>query len=301
MTKMPPETVFAAFEQTALRWPERDFLTVMPDTAEVYGIPAGTITYHTAYHESLSRAEAFDAAGYRRGMRVAVLLENRPDYFLIWLALNRLGVSVVPINPDLRQSEQTYLIGHSEPALVIAIPARQEELRKAATSAGLSVDVIGPGDSIPVPKGGGTVADILDGEAQEAALLYTSGTTGHPKGCVLPNTLPLGGGMVPQRWGSCRPERNGGTDDHSAPRLSHERDGLFLYGDGCGGRMPYCTGSFSSRDMVVRCQKLRRDLSPLSWGDAHHVDARAAIAQRPNPFRKVWLWCRDRSQIASGL
>ena len=191
MTKMPPETVFAAFEQTALRWLERDFLTVMPDTAEVYGIPAGTITYHTAYHESLSRAEAFDAAGYRRGMRVAVLLENRPDYFLIWLALNRLGVSVVPINPDLRQSEQTYLIGHSEPALVIAIPARQEELRKAATSAGLSVDVIGPGDSIPVPKGGGTVADILDGEAQEAALLYTSGTTGHPKGCVLPNTYFL--------------------------------------------------------------------------------------------------------------
>jgi acyl-CoA synthetase (AMP-forming)/AMP-acid ligase II len=107
MTKMPPETVFAAFEQTALRWPERDFLTVMPDTAEVYGIPAGTISYYTAYQESLSRAEAFDAAGYRRGMRVAVLLENRPDYFLIWLALNRLGVSVVPINPDLRQSEQT--------------------------------------------------------------------------------------------------------------------------------------------------------------------------------------------------
>ena len=61
-------------------------------------------------------------------MRVALLLENRPDYFLFWLALNRLRASVVPINPDLRASELEYLIGHAEPALIITIPGRIDAL-----------------------------------------------------------------------------------------------------------------------------------------------------------------------------
>ncbi len=191
MTEMRPETVFAAFEKTALRWPARDFLMVMPDTAKIYDIPSGSITYDVAYQDVLAHVNAYDQASYKRGMRVALLLENRPNYFLIWLALNQLGISVVPVNPDLKQSELTYLIGHSEPALIVSIPSRQDELRKAAHTAGLSISVIGPKDPIPAPSGGGIVADILQGEAQEAALLYTSGTTGNPKGCVLPNTYFL--------------------------------------------------------------------------------------------------------------
>ena len=191
MTETGPETVFAAFEKTALRWPERDFLMVMPNTAKIYDIPSGPITYEAARNDVLTRLDAYEQAGYKHGMRAALLLENRPDYFLIWLALNRLGVSVVPINPDLRQSELTYLIGHSEPALIVAIPSRKDELRTAAQTAGLSIPVVGPKDPIPAPAGGGIVADILRGEMQEAALLYTSGTTGNPKGCVVPNTYFL--------------------------------------------------------------------------------------------------------------
>ena len=63
------------------------------------------------------------------------LLENRPAFFLHWFALNALGVSVVPINPDLRAAELEYLTGHSEIALAVALPGRHAELLAAAARA----------------------------------------------------------------------------------------------------------------------------------------------------------------------
>ncbi|MEM9196945.1 MAG: AMP-binding protein, partial [Pseudomonadota bacterium] len=89
-------SVYDAFAQTAARCPDRPMLNVQPGTAEIYGIAAGEITYAAAAAEVEALSAGFAGAGYGAGMRVALLLENRPSYFLIWLALNRLGVSVVP-------------------------------------------------------------------------------------------------------------------------------------------------------------------------------------------------------------
>ncbi|MEL6234769.1 MAG: AMP-binding protein [Pseudomonadota bacterium] len=184
-------SVHEAFAQTAARCPDRPMLNVQPGTAEIYGIAAGEITYAQAAAEVDLLAAGFADAGYGAGMRVALLLENRPRYFLIWLALNRLGVSVVPINPDLRAAELEYLIGHAEPALIIALPARAEGLRAASATAGIDAPVIAPGDAPPAPRAGAAIAGPETGQAGEAALLYTSGTTGQPKGCVLSNTYFL--------------------------------------------------------------------------------------------------------------
>ncbi|MEM9048247.1 MAG: AMP-binding protein [Pseudomonadota bacterium] len=184
-------SVHDAFAQTAARCPDRPMLNVQPGTAEIYGIAPGEITYAAAAGEIDALSEGFAAAGYGVGMRVALLLENRPSYFLIWLALNRLGVSVVPINPDLRAAELEYLIGHAEPALILALPARAEGLRAAAATAGIAPPVIAPGDAPPSPRDGAAIAGPETGQAAEAALLYTSGTTGQPKGCVLSNTYFL--------------------------------------------------------------------------------------------------------------
>ena len=180
-------SVYDAFAAAARRWPERPVLNVLEGTARVYDIAAGEIPYGEALARVNALALGFAAAGYGPGMRVALLLENRPSFFLTWLALNRLGASVVPINPDLRAAELEYLIGHAEPALIVAIPARSEELRAAAKAAGIALSVIAPGEAPPAPRPGAEVADKAEGAAREAAVLYTSGTTGQPKGCVLSN------------------------------------------------------------------------------------------------------------------
>jgi len=191
MSLLDLTSVDDAFMRAVRRWPERPLLNVVAGTAQAYDIAPGEITYGQAATEVQDLADAFEQAGYKAGMRVAVLLENRPKFFLIWLALNRLGLSIVPINPDLRAGELEYLIGHSEPALIIATSARGADMTSAASATGLELSVIAEGDTPPAPRAGSVVAELNDGPAREAAVLYTSGTTGKPKGCVLSNTYFL--------------------------------------------------------------------------------------------------------------
>jgi acyl-CoA synthetase (AMP-forming)/AMP-acid ligase II len=187
-TQLPagPDTVFAAFQAASARHAQRPFISVLRETAEAYDIAAGELSYAHVQATIERLADAYRQASYGHGHRVGVLLENRPDFFLHWFALNALGVSVVPINPELRAAELEYLIDHSEIVAVLALSARQGDLIAAAKATGRTIAIFGPDDSpapiaVPPPKAG------LPDRNSECALLYTSGTTGRPKGCVLPN------------------------------------------------------------------------------------------------------------------
>lgn len=189
---LPDETIFRRFSVTATRWPNRDFLVVIDTTSRAYAIEPGALSYAQALEQTLSRADRLRTAGYGRGHRIGVLLENRPDFVLWLLAANAVGASIVPINPDLRAAELEYIIGHSEMAFAVAIPARAGELRAAATAIGRKLPVIAA-DEVPPQAATAPGTDVPDADS-EAAVLYTSGTTGSPKGCLLPNEYFLAAG-----------------------------------------------------------------------------------------------------------
>lgn len=197
------QSIWQAFAASAGLLPDRPVFNVLSETAGIYGIEPGETSYRQVQEQVTELAAALQQKGYGPGFRVMLLLENRPQFFVWLLALNRIGASVVPVNPDLRHSELTYMAGHSEPSLIVALADRCDGLAAAAREAGLSVPVIAPGDVVPQPGTAGAVAlrvdaggEPLDGEEMEAALLYTSGTTGSPKGCILTNTYFLEAG----RW-----------------------------------------------------------------------------------------------------
>lgn len=180
------ETVFTRFRETALRRGDGAFLNVLAETAAVYGLTAGDISYRAMLERVERRRSKLAERGYGEGHRVGLLLQNRPVFLEIWFALNALGASVVPINPDLRLSELEYIVGHSEMNAAFVLEERREELQMAAGNAGRVMPVATETRDVPKPFGG-AASPTAGNASTECALLYTSGTTGQPKGCVLTN------------------------------------------------------------------------------------------------------------------
>ena len=183
------ETVFDLFEAAAQRVPEGGCLCAPPMAGRAYYPDGVEISYRAARERVASLGALYREAGYGRGHRVALLLENRPDFHLHWWALNALGCAIVPINPAWRQDEMVYLIDHSEAALVVSVPERLADVEAAAHLCEHAVPIVDAAAlpaRLPAPRGGVTAGGV-PGIDDEAALLYTSGTTGRPKGCILTN------------------------------------------------------------------------------------------------------------------
>ena len=117
-------TIDDAFARAADAYGPRPFLAVPAGTHRSYHQSGFEIDFAAAAREVRRLTEIYRAAGYGHGHRVAMLLDNRPEHFLHKLALNTLGVSCVPVNPDYRASEIAYLLDSSKVDLAIVSAER---------------------------------------------------------------------------------------------------------------------------------------------------------------------------------
>jgi len=221
-------TIDAVFADAVAAHGDRPFLAVPANAARDY-LPAGTeIGYRDAGERVETLAAAYRQAGYGLGHRVATLLENRPDYILHKLALNRVGACCVPINPDLRPAEIQYLLEHSAPDFVIALASREEQLEEALALSAHKPPVVplekfGP-DALPEaprPPARGTITSETP-----ACILYTSGTTGRPKGCVLSHGYEVASGERYASLGGIATLRTGRDRIYNPLPLYHVNSGV---------------------------------------------------------------------------
>jgi fatty-acyl-CoA synthase len=143
--------------------------------------------------------------GVNRGDRVAILSLNRPDYLVLLYACARLGAMLVPLNWRLAVAEQMFILTDAaakvlvlEKAFAEILPALEKRLPDTST---IGLDF--------VPPGGSTFEQLLTqahGEGRNPhtnltcplLIVYTSGTTGRPKGAVLRQEALLWNGVMSQ-------------------------------------------------------------------------------------------------------
>ena len=142
-------------------------------------------TYRDLDNRSGRVAGLLRERGIAPGDRVGIMLPNIPDFAAIYYGVLRAGGVVVPMNPLLKAREVGYHLADSGAALVFTAPMSAEQARTGASS----VDA----DAIVVDEAFGellaatpAVDDVVDRAGSDTAvILYTSGTTGTPKGAEL--------------------------------------------------------------------------------------------------------------------
>lgn len=144
-----------------------------------------------ALEDVVARAAAGLARrGIGRGDRVALLLGNRKEFVIAWLAAARLGAIVVPLSIRAQRPELAYMLAQCEASAIVHEAELTDRLPASADVPALrtrlAVDESAGSEPFAALLAGDRVdAAAAGAEEDTAAILYTSGTTGRPKGAML--------------------------------------------------------------------------------------------------------------------
>ncbi len=168
------DTLVGLTTRAAGLWPDK--------TAWIFDATGERFTFADVDRRSTGFALALRGLGVEPGDRVAVMLRNQPEFPLLWLALAKLGAVLVPVNTGYREFDGAHVLRHSGARFAIVAEEFTGLLSKIAPETSLERVLTPAGLTDP----GGDPAFASEGE-RPVNIQYTSGTTGAPKGCVLPN------------------------------------------------------------------------------------------------------------------
>ncbi|MGH3247175.1 MAG: acyl-CoA synthetase [Trebonia sp.] len=169
--------------------------------AVIMGDSGASLSYAELERQSNQIAHLFRARGLRPGDHIAVLMENRPEFFPVVWAAQRSGLFYTPVNRHLSENEAAYIVADSGARLLVASGELEGLAAAAAASAPALRDRLTVGPPVPgVESLADAVAALpqtpVPDELEGNYMLYSSGTTGRPKG-ILPalTARPFGTGL----------------------------------------------------------------------------------------------------------
>jgi long-chain acyl-CoA synthetase len=176
-----PASVWAMFAATVARTPD----------AEAVVCGAVRMSYAEAGAAVASLAAGFAAQGVQRGERVLMLIDNRIEFITVLLALQRLGAISVPVGVREQRPGLAYIARQCGAAAIVTDAVLAERVPDAAEAPELRLRIsVGEAKGCielarlqACPDAPPPMADVA--EADVAVILYTSGTTGNPKGAML--------------------------------------------------------------------------------------------------------------------
>ena len=147
-------------------------------------------SYADLANGSARYANTLTALGVRPGDRVCVYVDKSIGNIFLYLACLRAGIVYQPLNPAFKPAEVDYYLADASPAMVVCSGNNEDWVKAAATRAGtervLTLDRDGSGTLAAAANRAATVFSTLHCDGSElACLLYSSGTTGKPKGIKL--------------------------------------------------------------------------------------------------------------------
>ncbi|MGA9567232.1 MAG: class I adenylate-forming enzyme family protein [Candidatus Korobacteraceae bacterium] len=197
---LPYANFFDLLKTHTDRAPDRLFV-LFPESGREY-------TYRQFFNVALAAAEWLSVVAPGQET-IALVLRNTPEFLAIYFGAVFLGITVVPINPDLAPRETRFIIENSQSSTLFYDPVFQSKIAVLENEMSPAVKFLAFGNVADLPK--------VDAPAVEARLprvepttpaviIYTSGTTGNPKGVLLSHMNFLADGKAVSEWFEFTPD-----------------------------------------------------------------------------------------------
>ncbi len=161
-----------------------------PNAVFVHTLDEQSFTYSEMVDRSAQFANALSEFGVVKGDRVAAQVEKSVEAVWLYLACLRVGAVFLPLNPGYTDTELEYFVSDAEPRVFVCRPERYMAIQDLAKKSGVAhVETLGDNRTGSLFEKASVCsnkfADVACEASDLAAILYTSGTTGQPKGAML--------------------------------------------------------------------------------------------------------------------
>jgi long-chain acyl-CoA synthetase len=170
-----------AFEAAALRFRDRTALRFRTATGW------HEVSYASVRSEVRRVASWLSEQGVARGTTIALVSESRPEWVIAMFGVLESGATLVPIDPKLTAQEIKTLLGHAQPRFVLTSEAQHDKVANLSgevpsVDAVFTIDAGADRSSLPTFRPRALRAPVSREPSEIALVVYTSGTTGNPKG-----------------------------------------------------------------------------------------------------------------------